>query len=131
VKKFFKILLWVQASYYLSTALVALLDIHFFMQITGPKTDIWLVKTVSVLLIPISLCLILNAVVKTNPLPVIAVGLSSSLVLAFIDFYYTANDTIKWVYAVDGILQLVFVTGWTIILFKNAQLSTSSFSNKI
>ena len=115
-RKLFVLTLWSQGSYMLLTALWALIDIKSFVQVTGPKTDIWLVKTVSVLLIPISVCFFLNAMVRTHPLPVILMGISASFGLSFIDFYYTANDTIKWVYTLDGILELVFGIIWTYFL---------------
>src|SRR5687768_12264116 len=105
MKKLYKAVLWTQSLYSLVTAGWALVDIESFMNITGPKTDIWLVKTVSVLLIPISLCFIVSALVKSHPLPVIIMGLTFSAGLASIDFYYTTNETIKWVYAADGVAQ--------------------------
>ena len=95
---------------------VGLVDIDSFMMVTGPKTDIWLVKTISVLLIPIVVCLGAALFLKLQPLPVLLVGSCTAAGLAAIDFYYTANRTIKWVYAVDGVLEILFLLTWIYLL---------------
>jgi hypothetical protein len=43
----------VQGWFYLLTGLWAILDIDSFQRVTGPKVDLWLVKTVGVLVIVI------------------------------------------------------------------------------
>jgi hypothetical protein len=115
-RKFYTTTLWIQSVYYFITAVWGLADIHSFMEVTGPKTDIWLVKTVSVLIIPISLSLICGVFFNTHPVPVMLVAATSALGFAAIDFYYTANDTIKWVYAIDGTVQALFFLVWCILL---------------
>ena len=76
---------------------------------TGPKTDIWLGKTVAVLLLPISLVFLIGSFMKKERLIIVLVGITSSAGLAFVDFYYTMNKTIKWVYQVDGYIELLFL----------------------
>lgn len=109
----------VQGSYTLLTALWALIDIKSFMEVTGPKTDVWLVKTVAVLLLPIGVCFLWGFFFNTDRLLIIVVGIMTSTGLAFIDFYYTINGTIKWVYQADGYLELLFLLVWTILLVRN------------
>jgi hypothetical protein len=116
--KAFRIILWIQTVYYFITAVWALVDIQSFMQITGPKTDIWLVKTVSVLLLAISLCFFVNLFIKTNPWPVIILAVSCCICLAFIDFYYAGKQTISAVYFLDGIAQILLLVAWLFIIFK-------------
>ena len=116
--------LWVQAVYYLLTALWGLIDIDSFMQVTGPKTDIWLVKTVSVLLIPLVVCFAGGFFFNTNPLQVMLVALTSAAGLAAIDFYYTANNVIKWVYAADGVVQCIFILLWIYLLARYRKTSS-------
>jgi len=118
IDKVFKPLLWIQGLYLLFTALWALIDIDSFMQLTGPKTDIWLVKTVSVLLLAIGLGFIVQAFVNTNPLPVILVALISSTGLAAIDIYYHLRGVISIVYFYDGWIELAFALLWTYVLFR-------------
>src|SRR5437764_10255635 len=101
-KKIYRALLWVQGVYTLLTALWGIIDIESFMWVTGPKADIWLVKTVAVLLLPIVSVFFSALFLKMPPLPVILVGIITTTGLVFIDFYYTFNHTIRWVYALDG-----------------------------
>ncbi len=124
-RKILRILLLVQGIYTLSTALWPLLHIESFMMVTGPKTDIWLVKTVAVVLIPIGLLFLINCYSSGPLLHVLVVAISNSSGLAGIDFYYTANGTISWVYAVDGVLQVIFIICW-IYLAKKLPLSRKS-----
>jgi hypothetical protein len=121
-------LLLVQGIYTLVTAVWPLLHIESFMMITGPKTDIWLVKTVAVVLIPIALLFLLNRYNEGSLLHVLVVAISSSVGLASIDFYYTANETISWVYAVDGALQVIFIVCWIYLAKKLPLLANNKKS---
>ena len=47
-----------QGSYYVVTALWAVFSVDTFQRVTGPKTDVWLVKTVGVLVAAIGGALI-------------------------------------------------------------------------
>jgi hypothetical protein len=124
IKRTYSILLWVQGMYTLLTALWGLIDIISFMDVSGPKTDIWLVKTVSVLLVPISVFLLLCNFFRMPAIPVIVLGALTATGLASIDFYYTANHTIRWVYAVDGAIETIFLLVWLYILSKYKTLET-------
>jgi hypothetical protein len=116
LQKIYSILLWVQGVYTLLTALWGLVDIKSFMRVTGPKTDIWLVKTVSVLLLPITFCFFAALFLNMPFLSVSIIGIMTTAGLAAIDFYYTANRTIKWVYALDGIVDVLFLLTWIYLL---------------
>jgi len=52
---------FVQAWYYLVTGVWPLVNISSFQLVTGPKTDLWLVKTVGVLVTVISVTLLIAA----------------------------------------------------------------------
>lgn len=93
------------------------------MTVTGPKTDTWLVKTVAVLLVAIATIFLLASRVKKDHWLVIILGMTSSMGLLAIDFYYTATDTIRWVYAMDGVLQTIFLLCWLGLWARRRQLS--------
>ena len=116
--KLYRLLIVIQGLYSLLTAVWGLVHIDSFMLVTGPKYDIWLVKTVSVLLVAISICLLSFLVVRSHPLPAILLGGLTALGLASIDIYYTSIDRIKWVYGLDASAQVIFVLGWLLLLFK-------------
>src|SRR5215211_5814540 len=122
IKNLYRALLWVQGTYILLTALWGLIDIESFMQVTGPKTDIWLVKTVSLLLLPVCVCFACALFHQMHPLPVILTGLTAAAGLAFVDFYYTAHRVIKWVYALDGAAQVLFIFVWILLWIKIEKL---------
>ena len=123
-QKLYKYALLVQGMYVLLTAVWALVDIQSFMFITGPKTDVWLVRTVAVLLICISLFFLLSSKKSEEP-RVTLTALVFSFGLAYIDFYYTLNNTIRWVYALDGIVESMFGLLWLYFLFSPCKGSIS------
>jgi hypothetical protein len=116
--KIFRYLLITQGVYYLITALWGILDIDSFMAVTGPKKDVWLVKTVSVLIVPIAVCLISFLFFKSDPMSAIILGLTSTAGLAIIDFYYSIRDVISDVYMVDGAVQVLLFIWWIIVWVK-------------
>jgi hypothetical protein len=121
-RKLYRVLLWVQGGYTLLTALWGLIDIDSFMAVTGPKTDIWLVKTVSVILVAIGVALLSFLWVQSDPLPAILLGLLTSVGLAAIDFYYSGREVILWVYALDGVAEVLFALVWLYLLFQRKRL---------
>jgi hypothetical protein len=123
VYKVYKATLWFQGVYTLLTAFWAIIDIDSFMAITGPKTDIWLVKTVSVILLAIGAGFIVQALVPSTPLPILIVALSSSTGLCFVDIYYTTNDVISAIYLGDAVLQVLFIAIWIYVLFNLKRLA--------
>ena len=120
--KLYKALLWIQGLYTLLTALWGLIDIDSFMAVTGPKNDIWLVKTVSVVLLAIAATLITYLFIQGDPLPAMVLGLLTSAGLATIDFYYSGRKVISPVYALDGIAEVVFALVWVYLLLQRHKL---------
>ena len=114
--RFFHIILSIQTVYYLFTGIWALVHIKSFMQVTGYKTDIWLVKTISFLLLAVSFSFMAGLFINTNDLPVTVLAISCCLSLAAIDFYYALKRIISPIYLADGILQLIFLAAWIIII---------------
>ena len=104
--KFFRILLGIQCIYTFITAVWSLVDIESFMLVTGYKTDIWLVKTVGAILVSISVCMATHLFIKTDHLPVMILGILSSI-----------GDIISNVYLADGLAQILFLIGWLYLVF--------------
>jgi hypothetical protein len=110
--KFYRILLITQSGYTLLTALWPLIDIKSFMFVSGYKTDVWLVKTVAALLIPISLTLASFLFVRSNSRQAVLLGATTALSFITIDFYYALTDVINDIYMADGVLEIIFLIGW-------------------
>jgi len=114
-KNVFRIVLWIQATYVLVTAVWPIVDIHSFMKVTGPKTDIWLVKTVGALLIPISVCLYSYLFIKTDRHPAIILGSLTAVAFICIDCYYALKDVISDIYLADALVEFIFLFAWIYI----------------
>ena len=85
------------------------------MKVTGPKTDVWLVKTVGLLLAGVSVCLVVYFFMKADQSVIGTLAAVCSICLAGIDFYYAGKKVISPVYLIDGIIQVIFFIAWIII----------------
>jgi hypothetical protein len=101
-----------QAVFYVLTGIWALVDITSFQKVTGPKTDLWLVKTVGALVIAVGAPIGLAARKRrlTPELGVLAVGSAASL--ATIDLVYVAKKRISPVYLLDAVAELGLIALW-------------------
>lgn len=115
----YRIILLIQTIYYLITALWALIHIRSFMEVTGPKTDVWLVKTVAVLLLAISLSFITAFLLTKINIPVVTLAITCCLVLLFIDCYYVWNGTISRIYLLDALAEVFLLILWVIVIAKH------------
>jgi len=103
---------WVQGIYYFLTGLWPLLSISAFQTVTGPKTDIWLVKTIGLLLMVCGLVLLLAAIRRRVDLQIVILGIGIALVLIGVEVVYVFNGTISAVYLLDALVEGGFVAGW-------------------
>lgn len=104
-----RLVLALQALYYLIMALWPIFHIESFMDVSGPKTDIWLVKTVAVLLLSIAIALLSGIILKTNFGPVIILAIASCIGFIIIDCYYVSAGVISRIYLVDTVLEMVLI----------------------
>jgi hypothetical protein len=116
-----KLLFWlvfIQAIYYLLTGLWPLIHIRSFIWVTGPKYDVWLVKTVGILLLVIGGVMLSAAIRKRISLEIGLLAITSALGLTFIDIYYVAIDRIWPVYLLDALAEILLILGWMIAWWK-------------
>jgi hypothetical protein len=92
------------------------------MEVTGPKTDVWLVKTVGALLIPVSASLASYLIFNADRRPAFLLGTLSCIAFICIDFYYALSDVISNIYLLDGIVQIILLTGWIFTKFHYTKL---------
>jgi hypothetical protein len=108
----------IQGLYFALTGLWPIVHIKSFMAVAGPKTDLWLVKTVGLLLavngVVFLLALTEKHLARTTKL--LAGGVP--VVTALVDFYYVLNDVISPVYLVDGFIQVIFIAGWVMVWWQ-------------
>lgn len=111
-RRFYFWLLVIQAVYILITAIWPIVHVESFMEVTGYKTDVWLVKTVGALLIPVGLTLLSFSVLQSNRKQAALLGATTAFAFACVDFYYALTDVISDIYLADAIVQLMFLASW-------------------
>jgi hypothetical protein len=104
----------IQGVFYLLTGLWPIVDIESFQLVTGPKTDLWLVKTVGVLVTIIGAVLVSASKSRrlTGEITLLAVG--TALGLAAIDLIYALSGHISAVYLVDAAAEIGLAVLWGI-----------------
>jgi hypothetical protein len=103
---------WLQGIYFLVTGLWPLLHMPSFLAVTGPKVDLWLVKTVGVLIAVVGATLLLGARRRTAgpELTLLAVGSAASL--AGVDLVYALAGRIRDVYLLDAVAETGLIVLW-------------------
>jgi hypothetical protein len=81
------------------------------MRVTGCKTDIWLVKSVSFLFCCIGSAFMLEQAEPDLSLSIITLSFSTAASMACVDLYYASGKVISAIYFIDGAIQLLFMAG--------------------
>jgi hypothetical protein len=104
----------VQGLYYLATGVWPLVHIESFMDVTGSKTDLWLVYTVGVLIAVVGSVLLLAARTGrvTPEVSLLAVG--SAVGLAAIDIIFVTRGVIAPIYLAKTAPEPVLVVSWLV-----------------
>src|SRR4051812_30408451 len=87
-----------QGLYFITSGLWPLLDIGSFISLTGPKTDVWLVKIVGVLITIVGIGLFSATLRNRLTMEIILISILSAGCLAFADIYYAWTDVISEIY---------------------------------
>ena len=112
-----KSLAWIQGLYFLATGLWPLFDIDSFQAVTGPKTDLWLVRTVGLLVTAIGGTLLVAAWRRHITSELVLLAVSSAVALAAIDLIYALAGVIRKIYLADAALESLLVAGWVCAWF--------------
>jgi hypothetical protein len=111
-------ILWVQGLFYVLTGLWPLLHLRSFLAVTGPKTDLWLIKTVGALIAAVGWFYCLSAMTGVTQ-PVIILAIAFPLILLIVDIRYVWTKTIPPVYLIDAGIELIFVLSYGEILLQS------------
>ena len=105
-----------QGIYFLVTGIWPLLSMRTFLAITGPKTDLWLVKTVGLVLAVIGAVLIYaQQTAAVNP-PVVFLAIGAAASLALVEFIYVFKRVISPIYLGDTVVEMILIAWWAISL---------------
>ncbi|AKD05065.1 hypothetical protein POKO110462_17890 [Pontibacter korlensis] len=102
----------VQGAFWLLTGLWPFVHLPSFLWVTGPKKDIWLLYTVSVLITAIGGTLLAAGIRKQVTSEIKGLAIAGAAGLTGIDVYYALNDVIWDVYLLDAVAETVLLTLW-------------------
>ena len=95
-----------------------MVHIDSFQKVTGRKTDLWLVKTVGVLLVAIGGGLIFAAAGRQFVPGLIFIAMASAAALLGIELVYVRKRVISPIYVADALVELGFVVWWALCLAR-------------
>jgi hypothetical protein len=98
--------------FYVASGLWPVFHMKSFEQVTGPKTDHWLVKTVGLLIAVTGGTLLQAGLKKEVPPEATAVGAGHASVLGAISGWYGARGRISRIYLLDSAVELALAGAW-------------------
>jgi hypothetical protein len=102
----------VHAAYWIVTGVWPVVSIGSFQWLTGRKRDLWLVKTVGLLLAVIGAVIGLagRRDLTAPEIPALAIG--SAATIATVDILYYRKGVLRWVYLVDAVGEIALIGWW-------------------
>jgi hypothetical protein len=107
-----------QGVYFLVTGVWPIASIGTFQLVTGPKVDLWLVKTFGVLIGAVGVALIVagwRGYISTE-MAVLGVGTAAGLAVAEIN--YVLRGRISAIYLADTLVEAGFLVAWGWVLLQ-------------
>jgi hypothetical protein len=101
-----------QGVYFTVTGLWPLISMDTFLAVTGPKTDLWLVRTVALLITAVGGTLLVAAKQNEANLSITFLGIASAASLGWVDAYYSLTGVIWPIYLLDAFPEAAIVLGW-------------------
>jgi hypothetical protein len=121
--------LGLQGLFYALTGVWPLLHIRSFMMVTGPKTDVWLVKTLSLLICAVAGTL-LSATLRRPASPEAGLlAASSAATLGAAELYYVGKGTISRIYLVDAMFEIALALYWLRRLIRRSSVNRGRSAN--
>lgn len=102
----------IQGGYWFLTGVWPFVHLRSFIWVTGPKEDIWLLYTVSVLIIVIGGVLLSAGLRKKVTREIKWLGIAGAAGLTGIDVYYALSDVIWDVYLLDAVGEVILILLW-------------------
>ena len=106
----------VQGIYFLVTGVWPLISMRTFLAVTGPKTDLWLVRTVGLLLAVIGAVLIYAQLTAAVNAPVVFLAVGAAASLTIVEIVYVLKRVISPIYLGDAAAELILIAWWAIAL---------------
>ncbi|PKN67081.1 MAG: hypothetical protein CVU57_03800 [Deltaproteobacteria bacterium HGW-Deltaproteobacteria-15] len=118
----------IQGLYYFVTGLWPIVYMDGFLAFTGPKTDLWLVRTMGLMLMVSGMVLMMAAAHRRQrSMETAALGIGVAVVLAGADIFFALTGQIPGVYLLDAAVEVLFLVLWIRYLwFSHRRRRTSS-----
>lgn len=116
-----------QGIYWTITGIWPLLHMPSFLWVTGPKTDLWLVRTVGILIAVVGLVLLAAGFRHRVTQEVKWLGIGGAAGLGFVSAYYPLRDVIWDIYLLDAVAELLIILLW---LWAGQKGMAQVYSNK-
>ena len=107
-------LAWFQGVFYALTGLWPLVSMSTFVAVTGPKVDLWLVRTVGILILVVGATLLLGARRGRIGPELVFLAVGCAVGLAGIDLVYALADRIWDVYLLDAAAEIALALAWLV-----------------
>lgn len=101
-----------QGAFWTLTGIWPFIHLPSFLWVTGPKEDIWLLYTVSVLITVIGLVLLMAGFNQRITKEIKGLGIGGALGLIFIDVYYSQTSVISDIYLYDAVAEAGLIVLW-------------------
>jgi hypothetical protein len=108
---------FIQGIYFFLAGIWPIISIGTFQLVTGPKTDLWLVKTVGIILAIIGVVLIFAQINTEINSSIILLAIGSALSLAIVEFVYVSKRVISAIYLADALIELILIAWWLLDIF--------------
>lgn len=108
-----------QGVFYMLTGIWPILHMDSFIAVTGPKVDLWLVRTVGMLIFFIGTGIFTAGIRKQVNISNIIIAAGAAFGLMVVDVTYVWLDVISPIYLLDAVVELILVILWIILVFKN------------
>jgi hypothetical protein len=96
-----------QGLYFLITGIWPLIGMASFMAVTGPKTDIWLVRTFSMQICAMGVFFCISAIKRDLSFNVLLLSILSAIGFIVADVYYVIKGVIDPIYLADAVVELI------------------------
>ena len=105
-----------QGIYYLVSGAWGVVHVDSFQKVTGRKTDLWLVKTVGLLLVAIGGGLILAGAGRGFAPGLVFIAMASAVALLTVELVYVLKRVIGPIYLADAVVEAGFLIWWAAYL---------------
>lgn len=111
-------ILRIQSAYYVATGALPLVSMAAFEWMTGPKTDLWLVRMVALLAVAIGIALAVGSR-RARPAPeTVVLALASAFAFFAIDVTYVLAGVIARIYLADAVVEAAIGAALAVALVR-------------